>query len=45
MSSDIEAMKANIATNSVVAEEVSALPKNIGTEDELDDLLILLAKI
>ena len=45
MSSDIEALKANIATNSVVAEEVPALPKNIDVEDELDDLLILLAKI
>ena len=45
MSSDIEALKANIATNSVVAEEVPALPENIDAEDELDDLLILLAKI
>ena len=45
VSSDIEALKANIVTNSVVAEEVPALPKNIDVEDELDDLLILLAKI
>jgi len=45
VSSDIEALKANIATNSVVAEEVPALPENIDAEDELDDLLILLAKI
>ena len=45
VSSDIEALKANIMTNSVVAEEAPALPKIIDAEDELDNLLILLDKI